>query len=102
MLEFPAETLITTDAERQLPNGREPLAGGELDFLTARRLGSIVIDSPFTDLRRDAGGRARARLSAPDGATVELWVDEAYPYLEVFTGDTLAPARRRRGLASSR
>ncbi len=98
-LELPAATLITTDSERQLPNGRRPVAGGPLDFLVARRLGSTVIDSPFTDLRRDAGGRARARLSAPDGATVELWVDESYPYLEAFTGDTLAPARRRHGLA---
>ncbi len=98
LLELPAGTLITTD-ERQLPNGREPLGGGELDFLTPRRLGSIAIDAPFTDLRRDADGRARARLRAPDGATVELWVDEAYTYLEVYTGDTLAPPRRRRGLA---
>jgi aldose 1-epimerase len=30
---------------------------------------------------------------------VELWVDERYALLEVFTGDTLAPHRRRRGLA---
>jgi aldose 1-epimerase len=28
-----------------------------------------------------------------------LWVDERYQVLEVFTGDTLAPARRRTGLA---
>jgi aldose 1-epimerase len=97
-LELPAETLITTDSERGLPNGRQPVAGGPLDFFVSRGLGSSVIDSPFTDLRRDTVGRARARLSAPDGATVELWVDESYPYLEVFTGDTLAPARRRHGL----
>ena len=97
-LELPAETLITTDSLRQLPNGREPVAGGAFDFLAPRRIGASVIDSPFTDLRRDADGRARARLHAPDGATVELWVDESYPYLEVFTGDTLAAARRRRGL----
>jgi aldose 1-epimerase len=97
-LELPAETVITTDALRRLPNGREPVAGGPLDFLTPRRIGASIIDSPFTDLHRDAGGRARARLSAPDGATVELWVDQSYPYLEVFTGDTLAPARQRSGL----
>ncbi len=28
-----------------------------------------------------------------------MWVDESYPYLEVFTGDALPdPARRRQGL----
>ena len=30
---------------------------------------------------------------------VALWADEAYGYLMVYTGDTLAPERRRRGLA---
>ena len=27
---------------------------------------------------------------------VELWVDEGYPYLEIFTGDTLPEQDRRR------
>lgn len=97
-LELPAATWITTDPERSLPDGRDPVAGGELDFRAARRIGPAVIDSPFEDLIRGADGLARARLSAPDGVTVELWVDESYPLLEVFTGDTLAPNRRRRGL----
>ncbi len=97
-LELPAETLITTDPERQLPNGREPVAGGPRDFRESRPLGSAAIDAPFTDLRRGPDGTARARLSDAGGSTVELWVDRAYPYLEVYTGDTLTPARRRRGL----
>lgn len=28
------------------------------------------------------------------------WVDETYPCLELYTGDTLAPARRRQGLGA--
>ena len=28
-----------------------------------------------------------------------LWLDEGFGYLMLFTGDTLAPAARRRGLA---
>ncbi len=28
-----------------------------------------------------------------------LWVDESYPYLMLFSGDTLPAARRRRSLA---
>jgi aldose 1-epimerase len=97
-LELPAETLITTDPERGLPNGQEDVAGGPLDFRSPRPIGSTVIDSPFTGLRRGPDGHARARLRGADGATVELWVEQAYPYLEVFTGDTLGPARRRHGL----
>jgi len=98
-LELPAEKLITTDPERQLPDGREALAGGPLDFRAPRLLGPARIDSPLTDLRRGADGLARARLQGADGAVVELRADERYPFLEVFTGDTLSPARRRRGLA---
>jgi aldose 1-epimerase len=97
LLELPAETLIETDPDRQLPSGRRPVSG-VLDFCDARALGETVIDAPFTDLRRDGEGLARTRLTAPDGSCVELWVDGAYEVLEVFTGDTLAPGRRRRGL----
>jgi len=97
-LELPASTLIETDAERSLPTGRRPVAGGPIDFREPRPIGDIAIDSPFDELLRGGDGLARARLAAPDGHTVELWVDEAYPLLEVFTGDTLSPHRRRRGL----
>jgi aldose 1-epimerase len=97
-LELGARTRIVLD-ERQLPNGSEPLAGSELDFSTARRLGEQRIDCALTELERDGGGCALARLCAPDGSTVELWADRSYTVLQLFTGDTLSPARRRRGLA---
>ena len=97
-LELPAEIVILTDPERQLPCGRAEVDGGPLDFRAARELGASEIDSPFTGLSRDWQGRATARLQAPDGTSVELWVDGGYEVLEVFTGDTLAPERRRTGL----
>jgi aldose 1-epimerase len=62
-------------------------------------LGEQQIDYAFTDLARDEAGRAVCRLTAPDGATAELWADESYPFIELYTGDTLSPPRRRRGLA---
>ena len=46
-----------------------------------------------------SAGRGSACLGV-DGHRVELWVDESYPILEVYTGDTLAPERRRRGLGT--
>jgi aldose 1-epimerase len=94
-----AATRIATDAQRQLPTGREPVEGTEFDLRAGRRLGALEIDYAYTDLRRDDDGRAWARMDRPhDGRTVALWVDEAYPYLQIFTGDTLAPHRRRTGL----
>jgi aldose 1-epimerase len=88
-----------TDAERQLPSGREAVGGGEYDFSSPRVIGEQPIDDAFTDLARDDSGRAVCRLTAPDGAAAELWVDENYPFMELFTGDTLRPSRRRTGLA---
>jgi aldose 1-epimerase len=99
VLTVPGQTLLLTGAQ-QIPTGREPAEGTPYDFRTPRQLGDLKIDYAYTDLVRDADGRCRLRLETPDGATkVTVWVDEAYPYLEVFTGDALPdPSRRRRGL----
>jgi aldose 1-epimerase len=99
LLTLPGETRLLTGAQ-QIPTGREPVAGTAYDFREPRRLGDLKIDHTYTDLRRDADGRCRLTLAAPDGGvTVTVWVDESYPYLEVFTGDALPdPARRRQGL----
>ena len=99
-LELDAGTRILTDEQRQLPTGREPVEGSTYDFRTRRKIGSLEVDYAYMDLARDGEGRAWMRLHRPDGRTVELWVDESYPVLEVFTADTLSPDRRRRGLGA--
>lgn len=100
MLQLAGRTRIRTDAERQLPTGREPVDGTAYDFLEPRRLGATQIDFAFTDLVRDQEGRAWTRLWGPDGACAELWVDENYRFVETYTGDTLAPGRARHGLGT--
>jgi aldose 1-epimerase len=99
-LHLGAETRILTDPTRQLPVGTEPVAGTPFDFREGRILGDLEVDHAFTDLARDSAGRATVRLAAPDGSTSYLWVGEGYPIVEIFTGDTLSPARRRRGLGA--
>lgn len=96
-LEFVAATRIATD-ERQLPSGREPVKGSEFDFSTRRPLGGTEVDFAFTDLDRNGGDRFRVRLYGKDGRCAQLWTDASYPYIEIFTADTLAPSRRRMGL----
>lgn len=95
-----ADTRVVTDPERQLPTGTEPVTGTPFDFRAGRQLGDLRVDYAFTDLARDRDGRAWVRLSGPDGKTTEVWVDGGYPIIELYTGDTLAPARRRRGLGT--
>lgn len=97
VLQFTAATRILTDHERQLPTGTEPVAGTAFDFASPKPIGDLHIDYAFTDLAR-ADGLARVRLTGADKRCAELWVDETYPILELYTADTLSPSRRRSGL----
>lgn len=82
----------------QIPIGEEPVDQTPYDFRSARRIGPLHIDYALTGLGRDQDGRARLVLASPEGRTVTFWVDGAYRYLELFTGDTLPPEGRRRSL----
>ena len=89
-LKLTASTRILTDNERQLPTGTAPVEGTDFDFRSGKRLGDQRLDTPFTDLDRDQNGRAWVLLIAPDSTSTELWVDEHYPIIEIYTGDTLS------------
>jgi aldose 1-epimerase len=96
-VQLDAATRVVT-GERQLPTGTEPVEGTPYDFREPTTLGDLEVDYAFTDLTRDGEGRAWARLTGGDGRTAGLWVDGSYSLLEIFTGDTLAPERRRTGV----
>lgn len=98
-LRLPGRTALPVD-DRGIPTGRQPVAGTAYDLTAARGIGGTVMDIAFTDLQRDEDGRARVVLTGPGGGpSVLLWQDEHYGYLEIFTGDSLSQAdRRRRGL----
>ena len=98
-LTVPAGEHLAAD-DRGLPTGRHAVIGSELDFMKPRPLGETRLDTAFTALDRDADGRATAVLERPGERAVRVWVDEAFRYLMVYTGDTLEPAdRRRAGIA---
>lgn len=99
-LQLAAATRIVVGEQRELPGGREPVEGTEFEFRMPRKIGALVVDHAFCDLEREADGLAWVRLSCPDGGTVSLWCDETYSLLQLYTGDTLAPERRRRGLGA--
>jgi aldose 1-epimerase len=99
-LQLTAATRILVDDERELPVGREPVDGTPFDLRFPREVGSLQVDHAFTDLERDANGLAWVRLTGPDGRTAALWCEESYSLLQLYTGDTLAAPRRRRGLGA--
>lgn len=86
-----ARTALDTDAG--LPTGERHRFHGDVG-----RIGSRSLDVPLTDLERDADGWAHVRLRGPAG-TVELAVDQAWPWLQVYTGDQLPEGQHRRSLA---
>ena len=98
LLTVPATRRLVND-ERAIPVGDEPV-DGVFDFLAPREIGGAQIDACFTGLARDADGDARISVSAADGSRrLTVWASREYEYVMVFTGDTLAPERRRRGVA---
>lgn len=97
LLEFAADLRVETDA-RQLPVADVAVARTVYDFGVARPIGALEIDFAFKGVARDEHGLAWVRLTGADGRCAELWCDSSYPVVEIYTGDTLAPSRRRRGL----
>ncbi len=93
-LTVPAATRLLT-GDRLLPVGSEPVEGTPRDFRLARPIKGLVLDDGFTDLDRDADGRAEVRLHDPaTGDGVTLWMDRAHRWIQVFTGDTLPVGAR--------
>jgi aldose 1-epimerase len=99
VLTVPAAAWLRTDV-RGLPVSTEPVDGTPWDFRTGRQIGDTLLDTPYAELDRGADGRVAVRLALVDGTHgVDVWGGAGANYLQVFSGDTLAPARRRRGLA---
>jgi len=94
-LRVPGEVVVVSD-ERGIPVRSESVDGTEYDFRAGRTIGGTVLDNVYTDLERGTDGRARVLLDDLAGdAGMTLWVDEAYPYLTVYTGDPRPDVARR-------
>jgi aldose 1-epimerase len=99
VLEVPAATRVPVD-ERMLPCAPPvPVAGTPDDFTRAREVGRRRIDTCFGDLARAGDGRARVRLAGPR-REIEVWLDERFRFVHVYTADAVDdPARARAGIA---
>jgi len=90
-LTVPASHHLVTD-HRHLPVRLET-AAGEHDFAGGRRIGSQQLDDAWTGLSRDDAGWATVCARGAYG--VQLDLDPAWSWVQVFTGDTLAAGARR-------
>jgi len=98
-LMVPMESLLQFDG--LLPTGEViPASGTPLDFLSPRLIGATSINNCYLNPRRDPDGMARVRLRNPGtGRTVVVWMDQAFNYVVLYSGDPLPPEHRRRALA---
>ena len=96
-LSLPGATVLDVD-DRLIPTGRSTVPT-ELDFREARPIGATELDHAFTDLVAE-GGRWAVSVSRGE-VTATLWGEaSAYPFVQVFTGDSLpADKARRSGVA---
>ena len=100
ILRVPALLRLEVD-DRQIPTGRLiPVQRTPFDFVEPRRIGATQLDTAFTSLLPDTDGLTRVEMGAPGGGRrLTLWMDGAYRFLMVFTGDTIPQVdRRRQGL----
>lgn len=103
-LRVPADTWFETDSAG-IPVATHAVLGTDYDLRSGQHIGPRVLDTCFGDLQRDGGGRWRVTLTGSDDGSLDdvpavtLWADQAYGWVQVFTGDTLPAAARRRGLA---
>jgi aldose 1-epimerase len=98
ILSVPSGCVVEVD-DRRLPTGKLVAAEGVYDRREPAPIGDAILDVTYAELVRDETGWATVRLAVEDSGTVELCVDRTFPYLQVFTGDTLVGPRRRSGVA---
>ena len=99
-IELRAYRAVTVD-DRKLPIGLLDVAGTAIDFRELRAIGQLQLDVAFTELERDARGRAWLTMQTSDRRRrLAVWMGGAYTHVMLFTGDSLEnESRRRRGLA---
>jgi aldose 1-epimerase len=96
MLHLPARSILEVDTDG-IPVGVAPVEGTEFDFRQPRPVGVTRLDHCFTDLQPGDDGLTRVAFSgtADGGNGVTLWVDDAYPYVMLYTGDDRPDVSRR-------
>ncbi len=87
--------------ENLLPTGAVlPVDGTDFDFRQPRPVGGTVLNICYLHPARDADGLLRIRLS--DSAaqkSVTVWMDAAFDYVVLYSGDPLPDDHRRKSLA---
>jgi aldose 1-epimerase len=96
----PANRLVEFGTDL-LPTGQLPSVDGTpWDFRAPKLIGKSHFNHCYTDMIRDSDGMTRIVLRNPTaGNSLVVWMDGAYSYLVVYTGDTIPAPHARQALA---
>lgn len=100
-LKLPAKTWLVTNPFL-IPINIAPVEGTPFDFRQGKAIGSLQLDTGFTDLIPDANCRSKITLEGTaEGVRrlINLYLDKNYTVVQIFTGDTLPPGQTRRSVA---
>lgn len=100
ILQLPFASILEFDSGI-LPTGQVlPVEGTPLDFREPRTIGSTAFNTCYLNPVRDPEGRLRIRLASTiSGKDLAVWIDEAFNYVVLYSGDPLPKSHRRRSLA---
>jgi len=99
-LQVPFASYLEFD-DALIPTGRVlPVDGTRFDFRQPRLLGDTVLNICYLHPIRDADGLLRIRLSDSTAQTaVTVWMNTAFDYVVLYSGDPLPDSHRRKSLA---
>ncbi len=99
-LHVPFESYLEFD-DALIPTGRVlPVAETPLDFRQPRPIGAVPFNTCYLHPARDPDGLARIRLTDPAAQkSLTVWLDSAFDYVVLYSGDPLPDSHRRRALA---
>lgn len=87
------------EMERFIPTGKIfSVAEAGLDFRTPSAIGARVLNHCFVGPQRDADGLCRVCLASSE-RRVTVWMDRAFDYVVLYTGENLPEELRRASLA---
>ena len=91
----------TLEMVHLLPTGTVlPVENTPFDFREPRLIGDTAFNTCYLNPIRDADGRLRFRLGTADNQQgITVWMNEAFNYVVLYSGDPLPPSHRRRSLA---
>lgn len=97
-LHVPMASVLEFD-DTLIPTGNIlPVAGTEFDFQTPRRIGATKFNTCYANPTRDKDGLFSITL-AGESRNLTVWMNGAFGYVVLYSGDPLPETHRRRALA---